>query len=242
MYFLRNLGSQKGEENSDLVKSFIGIQDLQECYEVWVPYSHRGITGFVDLVLETGNGVSIFKFLKKAKKLEQAVRTLKLESLFYPKSQGLEEDEIQSYLVIKDNRRNRKAVFYQYTLLGNQPFEILFLDPTEEKIESVDEMKENIPKLFQTQKIRLEKDALKELISKPNHEEIERAILDCESSPDIVTEDLVKNMNKYLKRNETPPKDLTSLEKDTEKGQTGQINESCEDNGVKDSETPRVSK
>ncbi len=238
--FLRNLKANYEEENSDLVKSFIKIQDLQECYEVWAPYSYRGITGFVDLIIETGNGISIFKFLKNAKKLEQTVRSLKLEGMFYPKSQGLEEDNVDTYLVIQDNRRNRKAVFYQYTLLGNQPFEILFINATEETIESVAEMKENIPKLFQTRKKSLEKDALRKLISKPNHEKVERAILGCENSPEVVTEELVERMDKYLKRNETAPEDLTSLEKDFDKGKTDNINESCNKKEIEDTETPKV--
>ncbi len=238
---MKNLRGKNEEENSDLIKTFINIQDLQESYEVWVPYSYRGITGFVDLVLDSENGVSIFKFVKNAKKLEQAAKSLKLEGLFYPKSQGLEEDEVDTYLVIKDNRRNRKAVFYQYTLLGNQPFEILFLNTTKETVESVAEMRENIPKLFQTKKMDLKKDALKKLISKPNHEEIERAILECKNPPYEVTEELVKSMDKYLKRNEKPPEDLTLLEKDFTKKQTEKINESCEDNGIKDTETPKVS-
>lgn len=237
---MKNLKGQNEEQNSDLIKTFINTHDLHEGYAVWVPYSYRGITGFVDLVLDSENGASIFKFVKDAKKLEQAAKSLKLEGLFYPKFQGMGEDEVDTYLVIKDNSRNRKGVFYQYTLLGNQTFEILFLNHTEEKIESVTEMKKNIPKLFQTRKMKLENDALRKLISKPNHEKVERAILDCENLPDVVSEDLVDSMDKYLKRNETPPKDLTSLGNNFVEKQPDQISESCEDDGIKDADTAKV--
>ncbi len=199
------------EDNSTLIKEFVKTQNLQDNYEVWVPFTYRGITGFVDLVIENDSSLSIFKFTKKAKKLKGVAKSLKLETLVYPKSRDKDFDEIQSYLVIADNRRNRKAVFYQYSLLGSQPFDIIFLDKGDGSIESISEMTENIPRLFQTQKMDLEKEALRNLISKPNHEEIERAILDSGDAPEIITGEMVKKVNNYLKKNDEPPENLVNL-------------------------------
>lgn len=230
---MRKQEENQEEQDSVLIKTFIRIQDLEECYEAWVPYSYQGITGFIDLVLETKNGTLIFKFLRNAENLKRGTKSLKLEAMCYSRSQGLEKEEIDTYLVIKDTQRNRRAVFSQYTLLSNQPFEILFLNPAEESIESIGEMKENIPKLFQTRKMKLEKDALRKLISKPHHERIQRAILNCENSPDIVSEELVEKMDKYLERNYTPPNNITSLEKDFIDTQSDEVKENYEDKKIK---------
>lgn len=230
---MRKQEANQEEQDPDLIKSFVRIQDLKECYEAWVPYSYQGITGFIDLVLETKNGKSIFKFLRNAENLKRGVKSLKLEAMCYSRSQGLEKEEIDAYLMIKDNQRNRKAVFTQYNLLSNQPFEILFMDPADESIESIGEMKENVPKLFQTRKMRLEKDALRKLISKPHHERIQRAIFNCENSPDVVTEELVEEMDKYLERNYTPPNNITTLEKNFMEDQSDEVRENYEDKKIK---------
>lgn len=132
--------------------------------------------------------------------------------MFYKKSQSQETKNIDSYLVVIDNKRNRKAIFYHYTLLAEQPFEILFLNKGKGTIESVSEMKENIPRLFQTKKIELRNDALKKLISNPNHDEIQRTILDSDNLPDTITGELVEKIDRYLKANEQPPENIASLE------------------------------
>ncbi|KXA89721.1 hypothetical protein AKJ62_02525 [candidate division MSBL1 archaeon SCGC-AAA259D14] len=207
-------GRKYEEENSELIKSFIRTMELQDNYEVWFPYSHGGKTGFIDLILKSRRRPSVFKFLKNGKKLKQTVKELKLETILYKRSRDTETEDVYSYLVINDNKRNRKSVLYQYGLLANQPFEILFLNQTEERIESITELKENIPKLFQTEDIRLGKGALRKLISRPNHGEIERAILGLENPPDEVTGSLVDKMDRYLQNNKKMPERILVSQKD----------------------------
>ncbi len=213
---MRKLKGNTRAKNSGLIKSFIELKDFREDYEVWVPYIHRGIVGFIDLVIESEDEISIFKFVDEAKKIEDSVKGLKLESAIYPKTRDASSKNIESYLVISDNRKNRKTVLSKYSILGNQPFEILFLNEEEGYVESISELKDMLPRLFQTQEMKLDDGALKRLISKPNHSKIERAILNVEGSPKRITEELIEKMDRYVKRNDKLPEEFTSIENPTE--------------------------
>lgn len=217
-------------KNSDLIKSFIELKNFRKDYEAWVPYIHHGIAGFIDLVIESKSEISIFKFVEKAKKIERAVKSLKLESTIYPKTREISSKKVKSYLILLDNRKNRKAVISQYSLLGNQPFKILFLDRENERIESISELKDTLPRLFKTKNMRLDDGALKKLISKPNHHEIEEAILKCGDSLNLITVDLIEKIDNYLKRNEEIPEDFISV------GNSGKRGEESYTGGTKKSQ------
>lgn len=102
-------------------------------------------------------------------------------------------------------------------------------------IESISEMTENIPRLFQTQKMELEKDALRKLISKPNHDEIERAILDSNDSPETITGEIVEKVNKYLKKNDEPPEHIGLLLNENQNKQSLEV-------GPQESEAQEIEK
>lgn len=213
---MRKLKGNARAKNSGLIKSFIELKDFREDYEVWVPYIHRGIVGFIDLVIESNEEISIFKFVDEAKKIENSVKSLKLERAIYPKARDASSKNIESYLVLSDSRKNRKIVLSKYSLLGNQPFEILFLNQEEGYVESISELKDMLPRIFQTKDMELDDGALKRLISKPNHTKIERAILNCDGSPKKITEDLIEKTDRYVKRNDKLPEEFTSIENPVE--------------------------
>ncbi|KXB04791.1 hypothetical protein AKJ50_02015 [candidate division MSBL1 archaeon SCGC-AAA382A13] len=209
---MRRLQKKLKEENSDLIESFINLQDNADDYEIWVPYFYHGIVGFIDLVVEGGSEISLFKFTRNTKKIEKVVKSLKLEKSVYPKSRNVtSKKNIQSYLVIEDGRKNRKSILSQEELLRKQPFEILFLDKGRNRIESIFELRDSLPRLFQTRNIRLNDEALEELITNPNHLRVERAILNLEDPPDEITGELVKKTERYIKRNDEPPENTESL-------------------------------
>ncbi len=203
--------------NSDLIKSFIKLQEQPESYEVWVPYFHHGIVGFIDLVIENESEVSLFKFIKEGKKIEKAVKSLKLESSVFPESRNITSKEMHTYLVVEDGEKNRKSVLSQEKLLQDQPFDILFLDENKERIESIFELRDNLPRLFQTQDIRLEEGALEALITNPEHSQVERAILNLDDPPEVITRRFVKKIQRYMRKNNRPPKDVDTLREATEK-------------------------
>lgn len=214
---MRKLQKKFKKENSDLIKSFIRLQDQPENYEVWVPYFHHGIVGFIDLVIENESEISLFKFVEDAKKIEKAVKSLKLESTVYPKSRDISSKEMHTYLVIEDGDKNRSSVLSQDDILQDQPFEILFINREKESIESIFELKDNLPRLFQTRNIRLEEDALDALVTNPNHSRVERAILNLDDPPEVITKRFVKKIQRYMRKNNRPPKDLDTLKKAIEK-------------------------
>lgn len=209
---MKKLKKKMNKENSDLIESFIQLQDHPENYEVWVPYFHQGIVGFIDLVIENENEISLFKFSKKANNLEEDIKALKLEKSVFPKSRAITSKTIHSYLVLKDSEKNRETVLSKEDLIENQPLDLLFLDKGRKRIESVFELKDNIPRLFQTEDIRLEKNALKALSTNPNHSEIERAILELEDPPKAITKRFVRKIQRYMKLNKQPPKNVEKLE------------------------------
>ncbi len=214
---MRKLQKKLKKENSGLIKSFIQLQDQPENYEVWVPYFHHGIVGFIDLVIENESEVSLFKFIKDGKKIEKAVKSLKLECSVFPESRSITSKDIHAYLVIEDGEKNRKSVLSQEKLLQDQPFEILFLNRDKGSIESIFELRDNLPRLFQTKGIRLDEKALDALITNPNHSRVERAILNLENLPEVITKRFVKKIQRYMRKNNRPPKDVDTLKESVEK-------------------------
>lgn len=208
----RRKGSKEERRNNALVEAFIDIQDLRDNYEVWAPYFHGGVIGFADLVVETRSNVSLFKFRSDAENLEEPVKGLKLESKFLPEARNAGSKTVRSYLVFEDKERNRKSILSRLKLLENQPFEILLLDRERGCVESLFELREVAPRLFQTKGMRLEERALDDLVEKPNRAEIERAILDLDDPPGTVTKELVERVAGYMKRNGEPPEDLEAVE------------------------------
>lgn len=230
---MRKLQKKMEQKNSDLIKSFISIQDHPENYEVWVPYFHRGIVGFIDLIIDSGSEISIFKFAEKAKEIEKVVKSLKLESSVYPKSRNITSKDINPYLVIKDGEKNRKTILSQETLLSKQPFDLLFIDKERRRVESIFELRDSLPRLFQTRNIRLDDDALDYLITKPNHSRIESAIVGLEDPPDIITKEFLQKIERYLRKNEEPPEDTDSLREYLSKRRTETYRTGSEESSVK---------
>lgn len=214
---LRKLQKKFKKENSDLIKSFISLQDQPENYEVWVPYHHHGIVGFIDLVVKSESEISLFKFIKNAKKIEKAVKSLKLERTVFPKSRNITSKEIHTYLVVGDGEKNRKSVLSQERILQDQPFDILFLDRERGRVESIFELRDNLPRLFQTKNSRLEESALDALITNPDHSQVESAILKLDDPPEVITRRFIKKIQRYLRKNNRPPKDIDTLREATEK-------------------------
>lgn len=208
---MKKIQKKLKENNSELIESFIELQDQSENYEIWVPYFHQGIVGFIDLVIKNENETSLFKFIKKTKNIEEAIKSLKLEQSVYPKSQSTHSKTIHSYLVIEDREKNRKDILTREKLVKNQPFELLFLDRERKRIESIFELRDNLPRLFQTKNIRLEESALDTLTINPNHSEIERGLLNLEDPPQVITKRFVRKMQRYLKLNKKPPKNVEKL-------------------------------
>jgi len=208
---MKKIQKKLKKNNSELIESFIDLQDQSENYEIWVPYFHQGIVGFIDLVIKNENETSLFKFIKKTKNIEEAIKSLKLEHSVYPKSQSVPSKTLTSYLVIEDREKNRKDILSRKKLIENQPFELLFLDKKRKRIESIFELRDNLPRLFQTENIRLEESALDALAINPNHSQIERGILNLEDPPKIITKRFVRKMQRYLKLNKKPPKNVEKL-------------------------------
>ncbi len=208
---MKKIQKKLKKNNSELIESFIELQDQSENYEIWVPYFHQGIVGFIDLVIKNENETSLFKFIKKTKNIEEAIKSLKLEQSVYPKSQSTHSKTIHSYLVIEDREKNRKDILTREKLVKNQPFELLFLDRERKRIESIFELRDNLPRLFQTKNIRLEESALDALTINPNHSEIERGLLNLEDPPQVITKRFVRKMQRYLKLNKKPPKNVEKL-------------------------------
>lgn len=209
--------SKKEKKNTELIRTFIDMQDIRDNYEVWAPYFYHGVIGFADLVVETRSDISLFKFRRKAEKLEESVKSLKLENKFLPKARNAGSKRVHSYLVFADKEKNRQLILSQFQLLENQPFEILLLDRKRNRVESLFEMREIIPRLFQTRDMRLEEEALDDLVKKPNCAEIERAILNLDDSPDMVTSELVEQVDGYMKRYDEPPGGLEAIEESQER-------------------------
>lgn len=226
-------GKFKGK-NSDLIKAFIDVMGVRENYEVWAPYQYRGVLGFIDLVVEEDTKVSIFKFIRDASNLEEAVKNLKLEKKVYPKSRNVEK-KIQSLLVAADNDKNRELIISLDPLLREQSFEILLLNKDEESVESYFESKYSIRQLFKSENLRLEEDALEELTKRENHTKITEAILGLEDSPDTVNRKFVRKVASYLRRNDQVPDSVDSLERQKSRGR-GSYRTRPDDVNVKETE------
>lgn len=217
---MRSVKRKLKRENSDLIVSFLELWGFQENYEVWAPYHYQGILGFVDLVIEGKSEISLFKFARDTSNLEEDVKSLKLESQVFPKSRDSSPREVRSYLVLADSEENRRSIISSKKLLERQSFEILLLDQREKRLESIFELRYSVPRIFQTEGIDLEDEALDELICKPNHEELERALLDLDDPPHTITKDLVEEVDLYFKKNEQPPRDISSIRGPTQEGKT----------------------
>ncbi len=213
---MKKIKDKSRDKNSDLIRSFLKLKGHPENYEVWAPYIHRGLVGFIDLIIKNNSEISIFKFTRDSKDIEKDVKNLKLESSVYPKSQNTETKNIKSYLVIGDNRKNRQKIITNSRLLEGQTFEVLLLNEGKEEIEKIFELKYSIPRIFQSENLRLEDEALEELISRPNHKEIEKAIINLENPPEKIDKQIIEKMARYLKRNETPPEDFTDFQRSVE--------------------------
>lgn len=231
---MRRLKEKFKNKNSDLIKSFLQLQGHPENYEVWAPYVYHGIIGFVDLVIESRSEISLFKFARDSKSIEEDVKGLKLESSIYPKSRSVASKDVNSYLVIADNRKNRKMVLSQKRLLEEQPLEILFLNEEEGRIESIFELRYDTPRLFQAESLRIEDKALNDLISRPDHSRIERALLNLEDSPEVITKGLVQKTSRYLKRNDESPDDISSLKGTSRNRRAKSYETGAEKNGMKE--------
>ncbi len=208
---MQNIQNKFKEKNSDLIKNFLELKGYPENYEVWAPYAHRGLVGFVDLIIKNRNEISLFKFTRDSKNIEKDVKSLKLESSVYPKSRNIDSKQIKSYLVVSDSRKNRNRILNSYRLLEDQPFGVLMLNKEKEKIEQIFDLKYSVPRVFQSEDLRLKDEALVEVISRPNHEEIEEAIFNLENPPEVIDKEIVKRVDSYLKKNESPPEDVSVL-------------------------------
>ncbi len=224
--------------NSDLIKSFIEIQEDPENYEPWVPYSHQGIVGFIDLVIERPSEISLFKFSREAEKIEKIIKNFKLEIIVYPKSRNMASKEIKSYLVFEDSKKNRRKVLSQEKLLKKQPFDIMFLDKDRGRIESIFELRDSLPRLFQTRKIRLEPRALQELFTNPNHDQISRALINLEDPPDKITRKLVRKTERYIERNDEFPNRTENLEREEKESRSGSYGRTARENDIKKAKQP----
>ena len=211
MVLMQNIQKKFREKNSDLIKAFLELKGHPDNYEVWAPYAHRGIVGFIDLVIESRKEISVFKFTRDAKDIEEDVKGLKLETSVYPKSRNIDSKEIRPYLVVSDSRKNRDRILTNHRLLEDQPFEILMLNEERGQIEEIFGLKYSIPRLFQSEGLRLEEGALGEIISRPDHEDIEEAILNLDNPPESIDKEIINKVDRYLKRNETPPEDVSVL-------------------------------
>ncbi|KXA93139.1 hypothetical protein AKJ66_02725 [candidate division MSBL1 archaeon SCGC-AAA259E22] len=211
---MRGIKKKIEKGNSELIRSFINLKDNAENYEVWVPYSYHGILGFIDLIIEKGSEISIFKFARDAKNIEKIVKNFKLEITVYPKTRETSSKNIGSYLVFEDSKQNRRKVLSEKKLLEKQPFEIMFLNEEKNRIESIFKLRDSLPRLFQTRKIRLNEEALQELITNPNHNQIERAILNLEDPPETITRELVRETERYIERKDEFPSNTETLKKE----------------------------
>ncbi|KXB07105.1 hypothetical protein AKJ51_01990 [candidate division MSBL1 archaeon SCGC-AAA382A20] len=230
---MRRIQKKLKEGNSDLIETFIEVQGRPENYEVWVPYSYHGIIGFIDLVVEGGTDISLFKFSKSAKNIEKLVKNFKLEIKIYPKSRNELSKNINSYLVFEDSKKNRKSIFSQEKLLEKQPFDIMFLNMEQEQIESLSELRDSLPRLFQTKKIRLEDEAIQELVTNPSHDQIESAILNLEDPPEVITKKFVRKTERYIERNNEFPHKTANLRKEADGTHTKSYTGRSRENDVK---------
>lgn len=203
-------------KNSDLIKSFLEIMGVRENYEVWAPYQYRGVLGFVDLVVKDKSKISIFKFVRDASKLEEAIKNLKLEREVYPKSEGTDKT-MESFLVVADSDSNRESILSLDPLLKEQYFEILILNKEDESIESYFESKYSIRQLLKSEDIRIDDEGLEELISRENHREITRAILKMDDPPESVDKEFIRKIANYIKINEKVPDSVDLLESQEER-------------------------
>ena len=69
-----------------------------------------------------------------------------------------------------------------------------------------------MPRLFQTRGVELETSALNCLIEKPNHEEIEEAILNLEDLPETIDRRFVEKVERYVQVKGIPPEGTSTLE------------------------------
>lgn len=197
------------KNNTGLIRSFVSEMGLENDYEVWVPYTHRGFIGFVDLVVDRKKKTFLFEFLSKAKNMERAVKNTKLKAKIYREGETATKP-VDSYLVLEDGEPNRRAIVQNEKMLKTQPFGILFFDG--ERTVSYSGTRERVPRVFQTKGVELETSALNYLIEKPNHEEIEEAILNLEGLPETISRDFVEKVERYIQVKGIPPEGTSSLE------------------------------
>lgn len=207
--------------NAEMIRAFLENSGVGSDYEVWAPYIYHGLIGFVDLVLIRKERTFLFEFLPKVKEMEKAVKNTKLKAKIFRKKKEVTKT-VDSYMVLEDKEENRKVVVQNDSMLENQPFGILFFDG--EKTVSYSGTKRRVPRLFQTRGVELERSALAYLIEKPNHEEIEEAILNLTELPETIDREFVKGVERYVKVKGVPPKDTSSLvlkrTRESEKGES----------------------
>lgn len=200
---------QKPEkENSSLIKSFVGEMELGSHSQVWEPITYRGLIMFADLVVGGEEKTLLFEFLSKIEGIEKAVKKTKLKAKVFREKKD-ETESIDPYMVLEDTEKNRGIVIQNEPMLENQPFGILFFDG--EKTVSYSETKKRVPRLFQTRGVELERSALAYLIKKPNHDEIEEALLNLNDLPETIDREFVKQVERYIKVKGIPPEGASTL-------------------------------
>lgn len=195
-------------ENIALIRSFIDNSEFGSDYEVWAPYIYRGLVGFVDLVVRRKKRTFLLEFLTGVEEMERTVKSIKLKTKIFKEKRGTTQS-INAHMVLEDKKANREAVIQNGALLEHQPFGILFFDG--ERTVSYSGTKERVPRLFQTRGVELEKDALEYLIGEPNHEEIERAVLNLEDPPETIDRKFVERVKRYIQVKGVPSEGTSSL-------------------------------
>ena len=184
--------------NKGLIETFLEVKGKRDGYEVWKPYFNKGMAGFIDLVVEDKNRISLYKFERDASSIGKIVKQLKLETRFFKKSKESSIQKINSFLVFSDTEKNRKNVLTDKKLLDNQPFEILILNEGTGRIESLLELEYSIPRLFKSEGLELEDDALDYLLVKPDHDKIEDKVLDSKDHPEKITREYLEGFDIYF--------------------------------------------
>lgn len=196
------------KKNTGMIRSFIEEMNLESNYETWVPYLHRGLVGFADLIVNRGGKKFLFEFVPEVKELEKIVKNTKLKEKIFREAKN-ETESLGSYIVLHDSESNRGAIIRNERLLETQPFGLLFFDG--ERTVSYSGTKERVPRIFQTKGVELETSALNYLMGKPNHEEIEEAILNLENLPETVDKNFVERVERYIHVKGIPSEGTSSL-------------------------------
>lgn len=99
-------------------------------YEVEVPYNYYGSRGFIDLVMHFKGGTHhIIEFKTKIEDFGATIRQIKQAREFYPKTVGIQHQDIVQMLILLDTIENRGIYKENAKILEDSFIHVFFIPP-----------------------------------------------------------------------------------------------------------------